>query len=253
MDRGYLKQIVCCFYIFFPLSLFSQKLLLRPIYGQKVYYSNSKQIVEGNFDPSFSNTLKQTRYVTGIGIELKSKKNSLEIGFSSQPYLSKFISSYPLIGYQYISFSDGSFSQFQFLYNHFFLVDKKKENKYKILPIVSIGLGLGIIPPQRKLDYNTEQDRYQVGANYFELLHTYKKEKTFSYSLVNRIGASINKYGKELFRVQLISNLGLNRPIASKIEYAHTNTKYRGTIASRGSYFAIIISAPILLKTFNKK
>jgi hypothetical protein len=253
MDRSYLKQIVFYLFVFFPLSLFSQKLLLRPIYGQKIYFSKSKQIVEGNFDPSFSNMQRKIRYVTGIGLELKSKKNSFEVDFSSQPYLNKFTSSYPLIGYQYTNISSGSFSQFQFLYNYFPLVNKFKEKKYTIQPLLSIGLGLGIIPPQSKLDYDTEQDRYQVGTNYFELLNTYEKEKTFSYSLINRIGASINKHGKELFRIQLASNLGLNKPIVNKIEYAHTSTKYRGTIASRGSYFAIIISVPILLKTFNKK
>lgn len=253
MDRIYFKQFITILLLTSALQqLSAQSVLLRPYYGRKWFSSNKNNISLNNPDPSFSNTINTSRYITGIAAELQYHSHSFEIYFQSQPTLNRFQTVNNNVGgFSYES--EGAIIQFQLLYNQYFTKSKKVTKKYTIIPLISIGLGLGDIRPQSVLERDNGYSYQSNGNQFLEVDYKIKRVAPISYSAVFKIGAALKKGDRELLRIQAIANIGLNKVINDEFRYAHTNDKYAVDIFTRGTYYGVQLSVPLYLKRWHKK
>jgi hypothetical protein len=231
---------------------YAQSLSVRAYYGRKFYNSGKRNIVEGNFDETYSNTIKSSRYLFGLGIEYQLKTtNSIELKFTSLQITDRFYSAYKVAGsFEYISLK--SYNQIQCIYNKQLYKRISLSKKLSLMPIASIGIGFGFVYDPTKFD----DDKYYAiiygpnGNNFETTINTYRRS-SINYSLIGRIGFAIKHKNKERLRVLTAYNLGINKPIYQEIKYSHGNEKYGGKVSYGGSNFNITISYPIIL--FKKK
>lgn len=233
----------------------SQSLVFRPYYGHKYFWTKYKELPNNNFDPSFTSTFannsitKANDYSWGLALELKYPDHSYELCYSQQGSVVSFYTNSPTADLgSYSLTTNGKFGQLQFIYNHTFnkLLMGNKDG-LNVVPIVSIGLGIGFanspiynIFKEERLYSNSDP------AKYFDF-DLQPKHDNLNYSAIFKAGLVFNKKNRELFRVQLMANLGLNKAIGYNFIYAHTANKYSGTINSYGSDIRIQVSIPITL------
>jgi hypothetical protein len=257
--RYYIKcTLIVILILLFPDNSRSQSLVLRPYYGRKWYWNNSNNVTLNNTDPSYQYHNTTSRYITGIALELLYTKSSFELYFSSLPYTGKFHSEVPessplrIFLNSYTHIYSGDISQFQLLYNRYFF-PKANNKKFKIVPVVTIGAGIGIVPPQSKLSNNDVEFYYGVGNHFYEMTGKSIQMAPINYSVVLKAGVSIQKNNREWLRIQAIANIGLNSFLRNEFRYAHTNDNYAIDYVSRGTFIGVQLSLPIYLKRFNKK
>ncbi len=233
----------------------SQSLNFRPYYGHKYFWTKYKDLPNNHFDPSFISTIannsltKANEYSWGLALELKYPNHSYEFCYSQQGSVVSFYTNSPTTDLgSYSITTNGHFGQLQFIYNHTFnklLIGNK--DGLNIIPMLSIGLGVGFA---NGTIYNTfKEERVYSNSNpakYFEF-DLQPKHDNLSYSAIFKAGLVFNRKDRELFRVQLMANLGLNKAIGYNFIYAHTDNKYSGTINSYGSDYRIQVSIPITL------
>ena len=240
--------------LFFNL-IHGQSLVFRPYYGHKYLWTKYKELPNNNFDPSFTSTFannsitKTNDYSWGLALELKYPNHSYEFCYSQQGSVVSFYTKSPTADLgSYSLTTNGKFGQLQFIYNHTFnkLLMGNKDG-LNVVPIVSIGLGIGFanspiynIFKEERVYSNSDP------AKYFDF-DLQPKHDNLNYSAIFKAGLIFNKKNRELFRVQLMANLGLNKAIGYNFIYAHTANKYSGTINSYGSDIRIQVSIPITL------
>ena len=129
-------------------------------------------------------------------------------------YISLYLSSYHKdagIGIQYTT--DIGFRQIQGICNYSLLKHDNPDKIYNITPIFSLGVGLGFLPPQSFFDNDPYIERFSTSNNpseFFDVNFTIKRLHNISYSGIFKAGFLIHSPTKEIFRIQLIANLGLN-------------------------------------------
>jgi hypothetical protein len=251
MNKISRKSILILVTLFFANSCFSQAIILRPYYGRKWFSSNNKNVLENNFDPNYMYKINSSRYITGISIEYQNKKNSFELYFSSQPTLFKSSIFYSLAGYRFSNVSEGAYSQFQLLYNR--SLRYREDKVFNFIPVFTGGIGIGIVNSQGLLNNSSYETRYVAPNNEFvEFQANLKKANNFNYSLIFKIGGVLKYKKREIIRMHVIYNLGLNNAEKQEVNYSFTNNKYSGILASKGSYLGLQLSSPIYVKRFKK-
>jgi hypothetical protein len=242
------KILVTGAYILLLYFAHAQSLRLRPYYGRKFFHSGKNNVEEGSFDKTYSNNIKSSRYLVGIGLECEFKKNnSVELLFTSQQIATRFYSSYVNTG----SLEYGtliSYSQLQGMYNKGFNKNFKLSDKLSLIPIASIGIGVGFVrDPSKFGDDKFYSIMYGPNGNNFETtINTYRK-KAINYSLVGRLGFAIKNKNKEVLRLLAGYTLGINKPIYEAVAYSHGSDNYSGKVSYTGSNFNISISHPFVI------
>jgi hypothetical protein len=249
--NNYKNCVAVILFICFAQTCISQTIILRPYYGHKWYWSNNGSIVYNNFDPNSKTSISSSKYITGISLEYEVNKNTFELYFSSQPSLNYFESYYSPVA-AFTNESEGSHSQFQFLYNRYIDINKNNSHKYKIFPILTGGFGIGIVTSQDLLNNSSYRFRIDGPNNEFiDVNSIFKKSTALNFSGIIKIGGVLKNEKREIIRLQILYNLGLNKSEINEINYQFTNSLYSGVISSKGTYFGVQLSLPIYLKRFN--
>jgi hypothetical protein len=242
------KIIVTTIYILMIYVVNAQSLSLRPYYGRKFFHGGKNNIDEGSFDKTYSNNIKSSKYLVGIGLEYEFKKNnSVELIFTSQQIGSRFYSSYTNTGsldYSTIM----SYSQIQGIYNKGFNKNFVLSNKLSLIPIASIGIGVGFVrDPSKFGDDKFYSIMYGPNGNNFETTINTYRDAAINYSFVGRLGFAIKHKNKEILRLLTGYTLGVNKAINQTIAYSQGTDNYRGKVSYAGSNFNISISHPLVL------
>jgi hypothetical protein len=248
----YKRNIIAFLFLFSVQSSFSQTIILRPYYGRKWYSSNKNDIVYNNFDPNSLTKINSSRYIIGVSAEYQLKTNSLELYFSSQPTIYKFQSFYNAVG-AFSNENEGSYSQFQILYNRYLNFNRINSFKYKVVPILTAGFGVGIVTSQNLLNNSSYNERINgLNNEFIEINSVFKKESSINFSGIIKIGGAVKNKKREIFRLQALYNFGINKAVTNEIDYRFTNSQYSGVVSLKGTYFGIQLSLPIYIKRFNK-
>lgn len=246
--------VVCCLSIFS--ETFSQSISIRPYLGLKKVWSSQKGMSANNFDPTFSSKSAYTNQSVGIALEYNHKAMTYELCFTAQGSEFNLSSSYKEAGIN-IQYETGfGFNQIQGICNYSLLKHDNPDKNYNITPIFSVGAGLGFLPSQSYFDSDPYIERFSTSNNpneFFDVNFTIKRLHNVSYSGIFKAGFLIHSPTKEIFRIQLIANLGLNEAFRGDLIYYHTTKKYSGTLPSYGSHIGILGSVPICIKRFKKR
>lgn len=227
---------------------YAQSLRIIPYYGRKFFHSGKNNIAEGNFDQTFSNQVKSSRYLLGIGLGYKfGKTNGVELLYTSQQNINRFYSNYAPVGsIEYITLT--SYPQIQAIYNKMFNLNLKIANNISLVPASSIGLGVGFVKDPSKFGDNKYQDIIYGpnGDNLEVTINSYRKN-SLNYTAICRLGIVLKHKNKEILRVFAGYMLGLNKPVYSNISYLQGSAKYGGSTTNNGSNFNLSVSYPFVL------
>ena len=231
----------------------AQALILRPYAGFKYYNIKPDKSLPTSFDPSFHGDYNFKEGAQAISIELAYIEKSYEISFTKQNMGNAFNTFYNYGKLGAINLTKMDFSQFQFIYNRYFISNTKKRNAN---PFLGIGAGLGINKPNwyyADTSFGVYRTYSLIYPNeYIDVDIRTKGLAKLSYSIVFRAGLAFKIKNRERARVTATYNWGLNKMEQTNMIYYHTNTKYYGSSTSKGSQFSILASMPIYIKRWKK-
>lgn len=249
-----IKILLCIFLSTNVMNLYSQSFVLRVGGGFTFFNTKIDKSIPSSLDNTFKGKSSSTRLSGVLALELLYPRFSFELAFASQQYSYYMFTDYTVIGLKQEHKGNGGISQFQLLFNKF--INNKILEEKNFVPLVSVGLGLGINRPKSFYDSSSYSSIFYSSVLPNEYIKYDQKTKflnTFSYSLLFKVGGALKIRDIERLRIYGIYNLGLNKFNQTDIEYYHTSKKYYGSNTSKGSQFTIRLSMPIYLKRFDKK
>ncbi len=231
---------------------YAQSIRIIPYYGRKFFQSGKNNIAVDNFDQTFSNQVKSSKYLLALGLEYKfGKTNAVELLYTSQQIINRFYSEYATVGsLEYITLR--SYPQIEAIYNKIFNLELKIANNISLVPTGSMGLGVGFVKDPSKFGDNKYQSiMYGPNGDNLEVtINTYRRNP-LNYTAVCRMGIILKHKQREILRLFSGYIFGLNKPLYQNIDYLQGSSKYGGKTNHNGSNFNVSVSYPFVL--FKKK
>lgn len=249
MSQNYFKTCLL-FLVIILLSnykLYAQSIVLNLGAGINYYQSKLSSKPPNNFDPSFPLFEKGKRPFTIVGIELKYQTYSFEINYTRRHTYYVFGTQFspPNSNIAAIKIStQGRTNQFQFGYNKFYYISKKK-------PVIKLILGGGLAIGLQEKDFVFEgSTRFFSGkillSNADSIIYSTNFIKLAKVGLGAYFKAGINIYNR--FIVIIGYHYNFNKMRKYDINYQHNTTKYSGVGYGKPSNFTITGIIPIYLK-----